>query len=156
MCEYFVKADPIQYEQRSRTIRIHGVLTRPGMQIIFADLPGIHSKQPKAINRYMNRMALASLADADVNLFVIEALRWTDEDERALEELRAAKRPILLLINKVDRAHPKDRLLPFIAELSQKAEFAEVVPLSATSTSWTASATIRRSLDRASMRRDWA
>ncbi len=27
MCEYFVKADPIQYEQRSRTIRIHGALT---------------------------------------------------------------------------------------------------------------------------------
>jgi predicted DNA-binding ribbon-helix-helix protein len=27
MCEYFVKADPIQYEQRARTIRIHGVLT---------------------------------------------------------------------------------------------------------------------------------
>lgn len=27
MCEYFVKADPIQFEQRSRTIRIHGVLT---------------------------------------------------------------------------------------------------------------------------------
>ncbi len=27
MCEYFVKADPIQYEQRTRTIRIHGVLT---------------------------------------------------------------------------------------------------------------------------------
>src|SRR5574338_678885 len=59
--------------QTTRT-RIHGVLTRPGMQIIFADLPGIHSKQPKAINRYMNRTALASLADADVNLFVIEAL----------------------------------------------------------------------------------
>jgi len=116
--------------QTTRT-RIHGVLTRPGMQIIFADLPGIHSKQPKAINRYMNRMALASLADADVNLFVIEALRWTDEDERALAELRAAQRPILLLINKVDRAHPKDRLLPFIAELAGKAEFAEIVPLSA-------------------------
>ena len=27
MCEYFVKADPIQYEQRSRTVRIHGALT---------------------------------------------------------------------------------------------------------------------------------
>ena len=27
MCEYFVKADPIQYEQRTRSIRIHGVLT---------------------------------------------------------------------------------------------------------------------------------
>lgn len=116
--------------QTTRT-RIHGVLTRPGLQIIFADLPGIHSKQPRAINRYMNRTALASLADADVNLFVIEALRWTEEDERALAELKAAQRPIVLLINKVDRAHPKDRLLPFIAGLTAKAEFAEVVPLSA-------------------------
>ncbi len=42
----------------------------------------------------MNRMALSSLADSDVNLFVVEALRWTDEDERALDELRQAGRPI--------------------------------------------------------------
>jgi GTPase len=116
--------------QTTRT-RIHGVLTRPGLQIVFADLPGIHSKQPRAINRYMNRTALASLADADVNLFVIEALRWTEEDERALEELRNAGRPIILVINKVDRAQPKERLLPFIAEVSGRAEFAEVLPLSA-------------------------
>ena len=27
MCQFFVKADPIQYEQRTRTMRIHGVLT---------------------------------------------------------------------------------------------------------------------------------
>jgi GTP-binding protein Era len=116
--------------QTTRT-RIHGVLTRPGLQIVFADLPGIHSKQPRAINRYMNRTALASLADADVNLFVIEALRWTEEDERALEELKRAGRPILLLINKADRARPKDRLLPFIAAMSDRAEFAEIIPLSA-------------------------
>ncbi|HQR24011.1 MAG TPA: GTPase Era [Steroidobacteraceae bacterium] len=116
--------------QTTRT-RIHGVLTRPGMQIVFVDLPGIHVKQPRAINRYMNRTALASLADSDVNLFVIEALRWTEEDERALAELRAAGRPILLLINKSDRAQPRSRLLPFIAEVSAKADFAQVVPLSA-------------------------
>jgi GTP-binding protein Era len=116
--------------QTTRT-RIHGVLTRPGLQIVFADLPGIHARQPRAINRYMNRTALASLADSDVNLFVIEALRWTEEDERALEELRRAGRPVILVINKVDRARPKERLLPFIAEVTAKAEFAEVLPLSA-------------------------
>ena len=116
--------------QTTRT-RIHGVLTRPGLQIVFADLPGIHSKQPRAINRYMNRMALSSLADSDVNLFVIEALRWTDEDQRALDKLKQAGRPILLLVNKADRARQKDRLLPFIAEIAAKADFAEVVPLSA-------------------------
>ena len=27
MCEYFVNADPIQYEQRTRTLRIRGLLT---------------------------------------------------------------------------------------------------------------------------------
>jgi GTPase len=116
--------------QTTRT-RIHGILNRPGMQIVFVDLPGIHAKQPRAINRYMNRTALSSLADSDVNLFVIEALRWTEEDERVLGELRAAGRPILLLINKVDRAQPRSRLLPFIAEISSKADFAQVVPLSA-------------------------
>jgi GTP-binding protein Era len=116
--------------QTTRT-RIHGVLTRPGLQIVFADLPGIHAKQPRAINRYMNRTALASLADADVNIFVIEALRWTEEDERALAELERAGRPIVLLINKADRVRPKDRLLPFIAEIGRKAAFADIVPLSA-------------------------
>ncbi|HEX7374745.1 MAG TPA: GTPase Era [Steroidobacteraceae bacterium] len=117
--------------QTTRT-RIHGVLTEPGYQIVFVDLPGIHANQPKAINRYMNRTALSSLADSDVNLFIVEAARWTDEDERALAELQAAGRPILLLINKVDRVHPKERLFPYIEELSKKAAFVEVVPISAT------------------------
>lgn len=112
--------------------RIQGVLTQPGMQIVFVDLPGIHANQPKAINRYMNRTALSSLADSDVNLFLVEAARWTDEDERVLAELKAAGRPILLLINKVDRVHPKERLFPFLEELAKKADFVEVVPISAT------------------------
>jgi GTP-binding protein Era len=116
--------------QTTRT-RIHGVLTRPGLQIVFADLPGIHTKQPRAINRYMNRTALSSLADSDVNLFVIEALRWTDEDERALGELRQAGRPIVLVINKVDRLKRRAQLLPLIEKLAGLHEFAAVVPLSA-------------------------
>ncbi|HET9694577.1 MAG TPA: GTPase Era [Steroidobacteraceae bacterium] len=117
--------------QTTRT-RIHGVLNRPGMQITFVDLPGIHAKQTRAMNRYMNRTAISSLTDVDLNLFVVEALRWTDEDERVLEALKQAGLPIVLLINKVDRAHPRERLLPYIEQLAQKAEFAEVVPISAT------------------------
>ncbi len=117
--------------QTTRT-RIHGVLNRPGMQIVFVDLPGIHAKQTRAMNRYMNRTAISSLTDVDLNLFVVEALRWTDEDERVLEALKHAGLPIVLLINKVDRAHPRERLLPYIEQLSAKAEFADIVPISAT------------------------
>ena len=112
--------------------RIQGVLTRPGLQIAFVDLPGLHSDQKRAINRYMNRTALAALGESDVNLLVVEALRWTDEDERTLARVLRAGRPIVLVINKVDRVQPKSRLLPYIESLRSKAGFAEIVPVSAT------------------------
>ena len=101
--------------------RIHGVLTRPGLQIVFVDLPGLHDNQSRAINRCMNRTALASLADSDVNVFVIEALRFTRRGSSARSSgSKAAGRPVILLVNKVDRARPRERLLPFVAEVSAK------------------------------------
>jgi predicted DNA-binding ribbon-helix-helix protein len=38
MCEFFVKADPILYEQRSRTVRIHGVLTTIRLENLVWDI----------------------------------------------------------------------------------------------------------------------
>jgi GTP-binding protein Era len=111
--------------------RILGILTQPKAQIIFVDTPGLHAGAQRAMNRHMNRAALASLQDADVNLFVVEALRWTDEDQRVLDELAKQSTPIVLVLNKVDKALPRERLLPFIEEISRRAHFAEVVPVSA-------------------------
>ena len=67
--------------------RILGILNRPDAQIVFVDTPGLHLGERRAMNRHMNRAARASLLDADVNLLVIEALRWTEEDASALAEL---------------------------------------------------------------------
>lgn len=111
--------------------RILGILTQPQAQIVFVDTPGLHAGGRRAMNRHMNRAALASLQDADVNLFVVEALRWGDEDQRVLDELVQQGRSIVVVISKVDKVSPRERLLPFIAELSGRAQFAEVVPLSA-------------------------
>ena len=111
--------------------RILGILTRPEDQIIFVDTPGIHSGARRAMNRHMNRAALSSLADADINLFVVEALTWTDEDQRVLDALKQQQRPIILVLSKVDKVTPRERLLPYITEMSRRAEFVEVVPLSA-------------------------
>ncbi len=111
--------------------RILGILNRPLAQIVFVDTPGIHGNQRRVMNQYMNRSALASLQDADVLLFVVEALQWTDDDERVLERVRAAGRPTLAIVNKVDRVHDKARLLPYLADLAARHEFREVVPLSA-------------------------
>ena len=111
--------------------RILGILTRPSAQIVFVDTPGLHASARRAMNRHMNRAALASLQDADVNLFVVEALRWTEEDRHVLEALSKQGRPTILIANKVDKVSPKERLLPIIEELSKHAQFEEVVPVSA-------------------------
>jgi len=110
--------------------RIMGILTREDAQIIFVDTPGLHTNERRVMNRYMNRSALASLADAGVNLFVVEALAWTDEDQRVLSALERGGRPIIVLVNKVDKVFPKERLLPYIQELTHKGTFVEVVPIS--------------------------
>lgn len=109
--------------------RILGIMTRPDYQIVFVDTPGIHITQRRVMNRYMNRSAQASLADADVIVFVVEALTWTDEDQHVLDSIKQTGHPLVLLVNKVDRVHPKSRLLPFMTEVTKKADFVEVVPI---------------------------
>ena len=111
--------------------RILGVLTRPDFQIALVDTPGIHAGERRMLNVLMNRTAATSLADADLVAFVVEAPRFTPEDTRVLERIRATDRPALLVVNKADRVYPRERLLPFIADLAARHPFVEVVPLSA-------------------------
>lgn len=110
--------------------RILGILTDEKSQIVFVDTPGIHTDERRVMNRYMNRSALASLADADVDLFVVEALQWNDDDQRVLDALKHNGKPIILLVNKVDKVQSKQRLLPYLDEISRKGDFVEIVPIS--------------------------
>jgi GTP-binding protein Era len=111
--------------------RILGVLHRPHFQIALVDTPGLHLGGKRMLNAVMNRTAAASLVDADLIAFVVEALRFTAEDERVLQRIESAGRPAVMIVNKVDRAQPRERLLPFIADISSRHPFAEVIPISA-------------------------
>jgi GTP-binding protein Era len=111
--------------------RILAVHSGADTQIVFVDTPGIHRKAERAMNRLMNRIAGSALADADLVLFVCDATRWTDEDDDVLRRLKSVKAPIIALLNKVDRVHPKERLFAKLAELSARLEFTEIFPLSA-------------------------
>jgi len=79
----------------------------------------------------MNRAASSAIGDVDLIIFVVEGTKWTEDDEMVLNKLRAAKAPVVLAINKVDNIKEKDELLPHITELSQKFDFAEILPISA-------------------------
>jgi GTPase len=111
--------------------RILGVLTLPDAQIAFVDTPGLHLKATRALNKAMNRIASTALADADLVVLVVEALRFTPEDQLALERIARAGRPAIAAVNKIDRVKPRGRLLPYIAELAARHPFTALVPVSA-------------------------
>lgn len=112
--------------------RILGIKTTAASQLIYVDTPGIHSDGKRAMNRYMNRAAAASIEDVDVVVFVIEGTKWTDEDERVLNKLRQdSSRPVILAMNKIDKLEDKAILLPQVEKLADKFNFAAIVPLSA-------------------------
>jgi GTP-binding protein Era len=68
--------------------RILGIKTSEDSQLIYVDTPGMHDDGKRAMNRYLNRAAASSIDDVDVVLFVVEGLKWTDEDELVLKRLK--------------------------------------------------------------------
>jgi len=111
--------------------RILGIKTQTDHQVAYVDTPGLHRKAPRAINRYMNRMAAGAISDVDVILFLVEALRWHSDDNHVLQKLSGSKTPIFAVVNKVDRLESREALLPYLQELSGRMPFAEIVPVSA-------------------------
>lgn len=110
---------------------ILGILTGERGQAIFVDTPGIHERGASALNRYLNRAARAVIADVDLVLFVVEALRFTREDAKALEAVAASGTPAIAVVNKIDEVKDKERLLPYLQALADRHGFREIVPVSA-------------------------
>jgi len=110
--------------------RITGILSRESDQIAFVDTPGFQTRHSSALNRAMNRTVADSLVDVDVVLFVLEAVRLDTRDRQVLR-LLPARRPVVAVINKIDRLPDKRALLPFIEQLAAVHSFAQIVPVSA-------------------------
>lgn len=111
--------------------RIIGLSQLPQAQIAFVDTPGLHREARRALNQAMNRTAAAALEDADVVVLVVEAPNWKSEDDLALARIERSGRPALLAVNKVDQVRPKEKLLPYLAELGARHAFKALVPVSA-------------------------
>jgi GTP-binding protein Era len=111
--------------------RILGIKTTEQSQFIYVDTPGIHSDGKRAMNRYMNRAAAASVEDVDVVVFVIEGMKWTEEDERVLQKLKETTKPVILVMNKIDKLEDKATLFPQVEKLAALFKFTDIVPLSA-------------------------
>ncbi len=114
--------------------RIVGVRTEGDAQFVFVDTPGFQTREigrgRAALNRTLNRTVVASLAEVDVVLFVVEAGRFGLDDAKVLALLPPDK-PVLLVANKLDAVHRREEMLPWLKSMAERRDFAEYVPLSA-------------------------
>lgn len=111
--------------------RIHGIHTTEDFQIVFVDTPGMHLGASKSINRYMNRAANSAFGDVDAVLFVVEAGRWSKEDQAVADKCQNLDVPVIILVNKIDKFKQKEELFPFLQKVGEKVPFEALIPVSA-------------------------
>ncbi|MBM7597933.1 GTP-binding protein Era [Virgibacillus halotolerans] len=110
--------------------KIQGVLTEKDAQIVFIDTPGIH-KPKHRLGDFMVQIAENTLNEVDVVLFMIDAKEgYGRGDQYILDRLQNVKKPVFLIINKIDLIHPDD-LFPLIDQYKDKCNFEEIIPISA-------------------------
>jgi GTP-binding protein Era len=110
---------------------ILGIRTEGLVQTVYVDTPGIHTNAKRELNRQLNKSASSALLDVDVVVFVIDSLKWTEDDQLVLGKLKNVTCPVILVLNKVDTVADKERLFPKLIEMQERFPFATIIPLSA-------------------------
>ena len=99
--------------------RLLGIKTKEKNQIIYVDTPGFHRGHQRALNKFMNKVALSSIEGVDIVLFVVEALNFTETDSHLIKQISNENNRVILVINKIDKITKKEKLIPFVDEISK-------------------------------------
>ena len=110
--------------------RITGIQTRDDAQFVYVDTPGFQTRHANALNKTLNKTVTNTLTSADVILFLVEAGTFGQADQQVID-LLPTDVPVILVINKSDRAKDKAVLMPFAQQMSEKFNFTALVPVSA-------------------------
>jgi GTP-binding protein Era len=100
--------------------RIMGVLTRPDVQLVFVDTPGLH-KAVSALGERVNATALDSTTDVDVQCLVLDATKPFGKGDRWVADKLDMPRAIVI-VNKIDIASKQQVLAMLTAASTLDAE----------------------------------
>ena len=115
--------------QTTRT-RITGIRNIGDTQLVFFDTPGLH-KPVNKLSEHMLNTVKESVSDIDAVLFVQDCTKKINEHElNLLKSLNSTKMPVILVLNKIDLLKNKEELASTIAELTAKADFQAIIPVS--------------------------
>ena len=115
--------------QTTRNI-IQGIRTDEDSQMVFVDTPGIHKPKNK-LGRVLNKEAYFTINDVDIILLLVDITEPLGKGDRfVLDVLGNVKKPVILVINKIDKL-PKGEILKKIDEYKDLYNFDEIVPISA-------------------------
>ena len=109
---------------------VTGIVTRPDCQYVFIDAPGQQPRSRSVLHRALNRRATQAAREADVALFVVEALRFGAHDRAVLDDIPQAQK-VVAVVNKIDTVRAQAELIPFLDRLSKTRPFEAIVPVSA-------------------------
>ena len=111
--------------------RIETVLTTEEGQIIFLDTPGMIRKADNKLGEYLIDVSDKTIGDADVILWLVEPSSYIGHGDRDIaEKLKKQKKPVILIINKIDTIDKKKA--PEILEAWEKVRaFDDIIVVSA-------------------------
>ena len=110
--------------------RIIGILNGPDYQIVMLDTPGLH-KAGKPLNLEMVKIAVATLSEVDVILFLVDVSAPLPEKQvQSVEYLTGTAIPTILVLNKTDILG-REEILPMIELYRHIYPFASIIPVSA-------------------------
>ncbi|SHI53662.1 GTPase Era [Aureimonas altamirensis] len=124
------KVSIVTHKVQTTRALVRGIAIRNRTQIVFVDTPGVFQPR-RRLDRAMVRTAWGGAKDADVVLAIVDAERGVSPDvETIVERLKETRRPVVLLLNKVDRIK-REKLLALTQDLSSRVEFERVFMISA-------------------------
>ena len=140
------KVSAIANKPQTTRTRIKGIVNRPNSQIIFLDTPGLHKSKSK-LGNVMVENAIASIPEADIVLYVIDASEYKNInnknednineenkflksiDNKIVEKIKEANKKTILIINKIDLVD-KEKLANIINEFKDLYDFRAIIPVS--------------------------
>lgn len=125
------KVSIVSRKVQTTRMAIRGIATEGASQLVFIDTPGIFAPR-RRLDRAMVNAAWGRAGEADLIVLIVDAVRGIDEEvDSILSRLETQRRPVLLVLNKVDKLADKSALLKLATAISARHAFAEVFMVSA-------------------------